>query len=102
VFSTPSIKELLSRYTLIQLYTDRVPVQYEPTTSADENRTFLNDKFGTAQLPLYVILRPLPDGRYEEVDRYIEGKINNVSAFAGFLRKHLPPGEVTRVAVNGA
>jgi hypothetical protein len=101
VFSRPSIKELLNRYTLIQLYTDRVPPQYEPTTSADENRTFLSEKFGTAQLPLYVILRPLADGQYEEVDRYVEGKINDVPAFAEFLRKHLPPGEIARIKAKG-
>jgi hypothetical protein len=83
------IKDLLTRYTLVQLYTDRVPPQYEPTTSADENRARLIHSFGTAQLPLYVILKPLENGKYEEVDRYIEGKINDVPAFAEFLRKHL-------------
>ena len=102
MFSRPFIKDLLSRYTLVQLYTDRVPPQFEPTTSAEENRTFLSEKFGTAQLPLYVIVKPLENGKYEEIGRYDEGKINNVSAFAQFLRGHLPSqGEITQVKADG-
>jgi len=101
VFSKPIIKDLLSRYALVQLYTDRVPPQYEPTTSADVNRAFLNEKFGTAQLPLYVIVKPLGDGKYEEVGRYDEGKINSVTAFTDFLRRHLSSGEMTQVKADG-
>lgn len=93
MFSRPLIKDLLSRYTLVQLYTDRVPPQFEPTTSAEENRKLLTEKFGTAQLPLYVIIKPLGDGQYAELGRYDEGKINNVSAFEHFLREHLQ-GEI--------
>jgi hypothetical protein len=89
VFSQPSVRELLSKYTLVQLYTDAVPAHFQPTTSADENRRFLNEKFGTGQLPLYVVLKPLSDGNYETLDRYEEGKINNVAAFKEFLRKPL-------------
>ena len=95
MFSRPSIKELLNRYTLVQLYTDMVPPQFQPTTSAGENRKLLTEKFGTAQLPLYVIIKPLGDGQYAELGRYDEGKINNVSAFTRFLREHLPSqGEI--------
>jgi hypothetical protein len=102
VFSRSLIKDLLSQYTLVQLYTDRVPPQYEPTTTAEQNRTFLNEKFGTAQLPLYVIVKPQRDGSFEEIDRYDEGKINHVSSFAEFLRKHLPPrGEITQAKLDG-
>jgi hypothetical protein len=92
VFSRPLIKDLLSRYTRVQLYTDVVPPQFQPTTSADENRKLLTEKFGTAQLPLYVILKPLADGKYAELGRYDEGKINHVAAFERFLREHLPGG----------
>jgi hypothetical protein len=93
VFSKPIIKDLLSRYALVQLYTDRVPPQYEPTTTADQNRT--------AQLPLYVIVKPLGDGKYEEVGRYDEGKINSITAFGDFLRRHLSSGEMTQVKTDG-
>jgi hypothetical protein len=89
VFSKPPIKQLLSRYELVQLYTDRVPVQFEPTTSAAENRALQNDRFGSAQLPLYVILKPTGNGQFEEVDRYVEGKINDVPGFMQFLEKPL-------------
>jgi hypothetical protein len=102
VFSQPTIEELLNQYTLVELYTDVVPPQYQPTTSARENRTFLSDKFGTAQLPLYVIVKPLGQGTYEEVDRYDEGKINNVASFAEFLRKHLPSqAGITQMRTGG-
>jgi len=100
VFSQPVIEQLLNQYTLVELYTDVVPPRYQPSTSADENRSFLNEKFGTAQLPLYVILKPLGDGRYEEIGRYDEGKINNSAAFAEFLRMHLPPLTLTSTSID--
>ena len=46
-------------------------------------------RFKSAQLPTYVIVKPLPDGGYEGVSRYPEGKINNVDGFAEFLEKPL-------------
>jgi hypothetical protein len=102
VFSRPFIKDFLSRYTLVQLYTDRVPPQYEPTTTAEQNRTFLSEKFGTAQLPLYVIVRPQEDGSFAEIDRYDEGKINHIDSFAEFLRKHLSSqSQITKVKAAG-
>jgi hypothetical protein len=101
VFSQPSIKDLLNRYTLVQLYTDAVPAKYQPTTSAEENRQLQNEKFGTAQLPLYVILKPVGAGQYQEVRRYEEGKINNVNAFAQFLREPLESSGSARVVQAG-
>jgi len=73
----------------VQLYTDNVPPRFQPTTTAEENREFQFANFGERQLPLYVILDPLGDGKFKEVARYKEGKINNVPAFADFLRKPL-------------
>ena len=101
MFSRSPIKALLSKYTLVQLYTDMVPPHYGSTTSADENRLFQSERFGSAQLPLYVILKPLGAGNYEELGRYEEGKINHVSAFADFLRQHLAPVELTQVKADG-
>jgi hypothetical protein len=89
VFSKPLIRVLLNEFVGVKLYIDSVPREFQPTTSADENRDLLTDKFGTAQLPLYVILKPLGGGgRYEEIARYDEGKINDVDGFAQFLRAH--------------
>ena len=87
MFSKPSIKSLLNQYTLVQLYTDAIPPRFKPTTSADENRALLNDQFGTAQLPFYVILQPLKNGEYKELARYEEGKINDEAGFAQFLKR---------------
>jgi hypothetical protein len=94
VFSRASIKELLSRFVLVQLYTDALPAKYRnrPASSAEDNKKFQIETLGTAQLPLYVILEPLGDGKYREIDRYAEGKINDVGGFAEFLKRNLPPG----------
>lgn len=92
MFSKPDVKDLLLKYTLVQLSTDVVPPKYEPTTSAKENQRFQIETFGDSRLPLYVILRPLGDGKFQELARYEEGKINNVEAFKDFLRKPLENG----------
>ncbi len=102
VFSKSEIKKLFQPYSLVQMYTDKVPDYFfsprlqstfgtsvaRQQADADVNLQFQRDTFGTEQLPLYVILRPVPDeDRVEEVARYDEGKINNESEFAQFLRK---------------
>jgi thiol:disulfide interchange protein DsbD len=103
VFTRKEIKELLQRYVLVQLYTDVVPDRlYSAKEQAElgsgtarqredaaRNLAFQRKEFGTEQLPLYVILRPTPDGGFKEVARYDEGKINNVNAFTKFLRTPL-------------
>ena len=86
MFPKPEIKQLLDQYIIVQLYTDKVPPKVQqPATSAAENYDLLLNRFGSAQLPLYVIL----DANDEEIARYEEGKINNVEAFTEFLRKPL-------------
>jgi thiol:disulfide interchange protein DsbD len=102
VFSKGQFQKLFERYSLVQMYTDKVPNHFYSSRlqgnfgknvdrqkqDAELNLQFQRDTFGTEQLPLYVILRPLPDGDgIEEVARYDEGKINNESEFAQFLRK---------------
>jgi hypothetical protein len=86
VFSKPEIKQLLDEYVIVQLYTDQIPPKVQkPATSWRENRDLLTKRFGSAQLPFYVIL----NSDDQEIARYDEGKINNVDAFAEFLRKPL-------------
>jgi hypothetical protein len=103
VFSKAEFKELMSPYSLVQLYTDVVPDEfYAPalrarfgssvsrqTQDAEVNRWFQLQAFDNEQLPLYVILEPLPGGKVEVVSVYDEGKINDEAAFAEFLRKPL-------------
>jgi hypothetical protein len=86
VFSLRTIKKLLGQYTLVQLYTDVVPERFQPTTSPEENKEFQREVFKTAQLPLYVIVKPTGAGKFQEVDRYDEGKINDVARFTEFLQ----------------
>jgi hypothetical protein len=89
VFSKPEVSELLNKYTLVELYTDAVPPRYQPTTSADENRDLLNEKFKTGQLAFYAILKPTGPGQYEVIATYEEGKINDVGGFTKFLQNPL-------------
>jgi thiol:disulfide interchange protein DsbD len=103
VFTKPAVKELLLKYVRVQLYTDVVPNKLyseeelqqiggsgaKPKEEASNNRKFQSEKFNDTQLPLYVILQPLGDGKFKEVARYAEGKINNPGAFVAFLRKPL-------------
>jgi hypothetical protein len=91
VFSKARFKNLLNQYSLVQLHTDKVPPIYAKATSAEENKKFEQETFGTLQLPLYVILKPLPNGKFQEVGRYLEGKINNEDAFAKFLEDAINP-----------
>jgi thiol:disulfide interchange protein DsbD len=112
VFPKPEIKKLLGRYSLVQLYTDKVPNKYysqeertrfgnstaRQRADAAENLQFQRREFDTEQLPLYVILRPLADGKYEVRARYDEGKINDESAFARFLSQPLSDGGASEVA----
>jgi thiol:disulfide interchange protein DsbD len=101
VFTRSEIESLFRPYNLVQLYTDVVPDKFYSSEVSNRfrggaerqqedaltNLAFQREAFGTEQLPLYVILRPHADGRIEVVDRYDEGKINDVNAFAQFLRK---------------
>jgi thiol:disulfide interchange protein DsbD len=103
VFPKPEVRELLLKYVLVSQYTDLVPDDLYPdkvratfhgsTTQQEEdakkNLAFQRETFGTEQLPLYVIVEPDGKGHFRVVDKYTEGKINSVSAFADFLRRNL-------------
>ena len=89
VFVRPEIGELLNKYVLVQLYTDKVPPYYEPTTTGAQNQALQDSRFKTLQLPYYVIVEPTADG-FEIVKGYPqEGVINNVERFASFLRDNV-------------
>jgi thiol:disulfide interchange protein DsbD len=105
VFSKPEFKELFRPYRLVQLYTDKVPDKYYSASvrgkfgndasrqrkDATVNLKFQKDAFGTEQLPLYVILQPKSDGTIQVVGQYTEGKINDETSFAQFLKQPLNP-----------
>ena len=93
VFPQSAVSDLLKRYTLVKLYTDEVPATYYAAAPAKElrdaeanaNKAFQNSRFGTLQLPLYVILDPQADGKVNVRGVYDEGKINAVGKFVEFL-----------------
>jgi thiol:disulfide interchange protein DsbD len=102
VFSKPEIKSLFQPYLLVQLYTDTVPDEFYSTAARrtfrgsvtrqsndamNVNLPFQRSAFGGEQLPLYVILQPLPDNTIRVVRKYAEGKINDEAAFAEFLKE---------------
>jgi hypothetical protein len=89
VFSQPAVKSLLSRYVLVELYTDRIPAHLQGRSlSPEENKQFQDEQFGDIRLPLYAILKPTPSG-FEVLRKYEEGKIMDVEAFQRFLREPL-------------
>ena len=99
VFPRPMIKELLNQYVLVQLYLDTVPAKYQPTTSADENYQLQWGKFKTRERPLYAIVKPDGQGDFRIISVYKEGKINNVSGFAAFLKQPLTVAGAERTPV---
>jgi thiol:disulfide interchange protein DsbD len=107
IFTKPEVRDLFKQFSrLVQMYTDEVPVKFYTSTPGDGQReleaaanlAFQKQQFRTEQLPLYVILEPLPDGEVAVVGVYQEGKINNVEAFADFLRKPFQGEMVARAA----
>jgi hypothetical protein len=96
VFSKASVKQLFQKYALVKLYTDTVPSQYQPTTTAQENVAVRNQ--WSDALPLYVILRPTESG-YELLRKYDEGLINDIEAFKRFLAEPLEDLENGKIQI---
>ncbi|GIW82430.1 MAG: hypothetical protein KatS3mg105_4237 [Gemmatales bacterium] len=110
VFRKAQFKQLFEPYHLVQLYTDVIPDEYyapsvrrqfdgsidrQLTDATEGNLEFQKNAFNTEQLPLYVILEPLANGKINVLGIYNEGKINKEQEFAEFLRQ---PWEDTKVA----
>ena len=97
VFTKPDVRDLFRQYTLVQMYTDDVPVEFyanpperlDRKLEAAANLEFQKAVFGTEQLPLYAVLAPQADGSVKVAAVYEEGKINDAAAFVEFLRKPL-------------
>ncbi len=100
VFVKEKIKNLMKPYHLVQLYTDTVPESFYELPPDDAQRdqdaaailAFQKAAFGNEQLPLYVILEPLPNHTIRVLGIYDEGKINNEDAFIRFLKKPFEQG----------
>src|SRR5439155_25737061 len=87
VFTRPEVRQRLSRFELVQLYTDRIPNEMYPpevrkkfgddTEKQEEdarpNRELMA-KFKGKAAPRYVVVEPTTDG-YKEVARYDKGLI---------------------------
>jgi thiol:disulfide interchange protein len=82
IFPEPRVNNLLRKYMLVQLCTDR------GTKETNANKDFEQKHFNTIELPLYVVLEPLEDGSFK-VHGKTGGKINSVENFAEFLEKPL-------------
>jgi thiol:disulfide interchange protein DsbD len=103
VFSRPDIKDLLLRYRIVKLYTDKVPnAGYSEAVrsqfgfdvsrqraDAAANLAFQKAAFDAETLPTYVILDPQSQGSIKVVGKNEEGRIIDAAAFAEFLRKPL-------------
>lgn len=93
VFTQPSVRSELEQFERVQLYTDEVPAHAyasDPGNTArnnegEANRKFQEALFGDIALPLYAVLVPQPDGKVKLLG-IREGKINDVGAFAAWLK----------------
>jgi thiol:disulfide interchange protein len=95
VFPLDAVSRWMERYTKVQLYTDvvpkylypdRTPTDAERNSDAGRNQKIQIDRFGSEQLPLYIVLEPQANGEARLLGIYEEGKINNVDAFVEFLK----------------
>jgi thiol:disulfide interchange protein DsbD len=100
VFAKPEFRALFQNYIVVQVYTDVVPADLYSANvratfgndtarqeeDAQTNQAFQQKAFDNLQLPLYAILEPQADGKINVLGAYDEGRINNESAFAEFLR----------------
>jgi thiol:disulfide interchange protein DsbD len=97
VFTRPEVRDLLRRYTLVQMYTDHVPAEFyadpppllDRKLEAASNLEFQKEVFQDQRLPLYAVLEPQAGGKVRVVGVYDEGKINEVGRFVEFLKKPL-------------
>jgi thiol:disulfide interchange protein DsbD len=103
----PNVKNLLKRYELVQLYTDKVPDKFYPDSvrstfgnsatrqqeDAQKNLEFQRKEFNTEELPLYLILEPHETG-YKEVGRF-GGRIIDQAKFIQFLQRPLETKSAT-------
>ncbi|WP_020475399.1 protein-disulfide reductase DsbD family protein [Zavarzinella formosa] len=95
IFSQQEFKDLLKKFTLVQIYTDTVPSRFydgpvdlaRQNADGSANNKFQMAAFGGEQLPLYVILKPEQGGKTSVFGVYDEGKISKVDAFRNFLKK---------------
>ena len=76
IFPNPEVRDELTRYELVQLFTDGQGPEY------DRNRQLQESRFNTVALPLYVVIDPKDD---REVAR-VEGLTRDPGEFARFLR----------------
>jgi thiol:disulfide interchange protein len=95
VFPQPRVRELLEKFTLVQLYADVVPpAVYLDSPSvgqrkqeAEANLEFQQAVFGRVSRPMYAILEPLATGKVRVVGVYDVGTIEKVEEFLEFLKK---------------
>lgn len=100
IFSQEDVKAAFSKYSLLKLYTDVVPMEYYPTDKLDattpveqendgeKNRILEKERFKTTELPFYAVIEP--DGNdFEIVARYSIGLIRNKEEFLQFLRNNV-------------
>ena len=104
IFTKPEVKNRLEKYVLVHLYTDKVPPEYDSSTTGPQNQKLQADAFGNDQLPLYAILKPIDDGgskAYLVGQPYKEGKINDVNGFTKYLQQALDDAPEARAEAKG-
>jgi hypothetical protein len=94
------VKAALKPYVLVLLHVDQVPEEFFKGAVTEErrraeakaNKRFQIEVFKRVPMPMYVVVRPSGEGKFETVDDY-DGLIRDVDEFVEFLRKPLRQGK---------
>ena len=83
IFSRPSVRKLLRKYTLVRLYTDGGKPEHEANLQLQRTR------FHTIALPLYALMTP-----DDEIIDTFPGLTRDAEEFISFLQQGLKPSSV--------
>ncbi|MFO0841279.1 MAG: cytochrome c biogenesis protein CcdA [Gemmataceae bacterium] len=90
VFPRPEVQQAFAKHVLLKLYTDKVPAGVVQDPDEAESVKLRNTVFRSEALPLYALLKPTGDGRFDVVGRFGDdgnGLIEDVPAFVKFLSR---------------
>src|SRR5262249_43442237 len=89
VFSLPAVRAELSKFVLVQLYTDGVPrpdlTAAESDAQAQRNREWQSRTFGELSLPQYIVLQPDDGSAVDEQEDKLRGRV--LGRDAGLIRE---------------
>jgi hypothetical protein len=100
-FAKEPVREAMQPYVLVMLYADGVPAVFFKEVPSDEvrraeavaNLELKWKAFVTSQMPLYAIIKPVGENKFEIVAVYDEGRVKNEEMFVKFLHEPFRPAK---------